>query len=176
LRLFDPQTRLWSIYWAESQNGMLDIPVVGSFDGEKGNFFANDHFSGQDILLQFEWDVTDPTQPLWRQAFSADQGNTWEWNWYMYFSKSDQDVSQQLLKNEQQLMDAIAVGDTAIWLNLLHEDCLIAVEDGKTLSRNELVSSMKPLPVGYNGRIVIIEPSINVMTTRSCLALSMTNT
>ncbi len=75
----------------------------------------------------------------------------------MCFSKSDQDVYQQLVENEQQLMDAIAVGDTAIWLNFLHEDCLIAVEDGKTLSRDELVSSIKPLPAGYNGRIMIIE-------------------
>jgi hypothetical protein len=159
LRLYDPQTRLWSIYWADSQNGILDLSVVGSFDGDKGYFFANDHFNGQEILLQFEWDVTDPSQPVWRQGFSVDRGNTWEWNWYMYFSKSDPDVYQQLVKNEQQLMDAIAAGDTTVWLTFLHEDCLIAVEDGKILSRNELVSSMKPLPAGYNGRIVIIEPT-----------------
>jgi hypothetical protein len=159
LRLFDPHTRLWSIYWADSQNGILDLSVMGSFDGDKGYFFANDHFNGQEILLQFEWDVTDSRRPVWRQGFSVDQGNTWEWNWHMYFSKSDQDVSQQLVKNEQQLMDAIAVGDPTVWLTFLHEDCLIAVEDGKTLSRDELVSSIKPLPAGYNGRIVIIEPT-----------------
>jgi hypothetical protein len=159
LRLFDPQTHLWSIYWADSQNGILDIPVVGSFDGTKGYFFANDHFDGKEILLQFEWDITDPDQPVWKQAFSVDQGNIWEWNWYMYFTKSDQDVYQQLVKNEQQLMDAIALGDTTVWQNFLHEDCLIAVEDGKTLSRKDLVASIKPLPAGYNGRIVIIESS-----------------
>jgi Domain of unknown function (DUF4440) len=159
LRLFDPQTRLWSIYWADSQNGRLDIPVVGSFDGNKGYFYAIDQFNGQEILLQFEWDITNPSQPVWKQAFSVDQGNTWEWNWYMYFTKSDHDLYQQLVKNEQQLMDAIAVGDTTVWQNFLHEDCLIAVEDGKTLSHNELVSSIKPLPAGYNGRIVVIEPN-----------------
>jgi hypothetical protein len=159
LRLFDPQTRLWSIYWAGSQSGILDIPVVGSFDGNKGCFFANDHFNGREILLQFEWDVTDPSQPVWRQGFSVDQGKTWEWNWYMYFSKSDQDVFEQLVKNEQKLIDAIAAGDTTVWLTFLHENCLIAIEDGKTLSRNELVSSMKPLPAGYKGQIAIIEPT-----------------
>ena len=158
LRLFDPQTRLWSIYWADSRTGILDLSVVGSFDGDKGYFFANDHFNGREILLQFEWDATDSSHPVWRQGFSVDQGKTWEWNWYMYFTKTDQEVYQQIVKNEQQLMDAIAVGDTAIWLNFLHEDCLIAVEDGKALSRDELVSSMKPLPAGYDGRIVIIEP------------------
>jgi hypothetical protein len=89
LRLFDPNTRLWSIYWADSQNGILDNPVVGSFDGNKGYFFANDHFSGKEILLQFEWDITNPSQPVWKQAFSVDKGNIWEWNWYMYFTKTE---------------------------------------------------------------------------------------
>ena len=158
LRLFDPQTRLWSIYWANSQSGSLDIPVVGSFDGDKGYFFANDHFDGQEVLLQFEWDITNPSQPVWKQGVSVDQGETREWNWYMYFTKLDQDLDQQILRNKQQLMDAVAAGDTQVWLSYLHEDCLIAVEDGKILSRQELVSSMKPLPAGYNGRIVIIEP------------------
>jgi hypothetical protein len=76
----------------------------------------------------------------------------------MNFTKSSKDVYQQILKKEQQLMDAIAIGDTSVWMDSLHEDCLIAVEDGKTLSRNELVSSIKPLPDGYHGRIAIIEP------------------
>jgi hypothetical protein len=89
LRLFDPSTRLWSIYWTNSQTGILDIPVVGSFDGDKGYFFANDHFNEKEILLQFEWDIINPSQPIWKQAFSVDQGNTWEWNWYMYFTKTE---------------------------------------------------------------------------------------
>ena len=158
LRLFDPQTRLWSIYWANNWSGTLDIPVVGSFEGDKGYFFANDRFDGQDVLLQFEWDIANPGQPVWKQGFSLDQGDTWEWNWYMYFTKLDQDAEEQILRNEQQLMDAIARGDTAVWKNFLHEDCLIAVEDGKLPSRDELLDTMKPLPPGYDGRIVVIEP------------------
>ena len=89
LRLFDPTTRLWSIYWADSRTGILDLSVVGSFEGDKGYFFANDHFNGREILLQFEWDVTNPSQPVWKQGFSVDRGVTWEWNWYMYFTRTE---------------------------------------------------------------------------------------
>jgi hypothetical protein len=32
LRLFDPKTRLWSLYWVASNTGRIDPPVVGSFD------------------------------------------------------------------------------------------------------------------------------------------------
>ena len=31
LRLFSPETRLWSIYWANSDTVVLDVPQVGSF-------------------------------------------------------------------------------------------------------------------------------------------------
>ena len=41
LRLFNPQTRLWSIYWAESKSGILYLPpVVGSFESGVGHFFS----------------------------------------------------------------------------------------------------------------------------------------
>lgn len=89
LRLFNPATRLWSIYWADSHAVTLDAPVVGSFHEGVGEFFAKDHWHGQPILVRFNWDATKPMQPVWSQAFSIDQGNSWEWNWYMYFSRMD---------------------------------------------------------------------------------------
>lgn len=87
LRLFDPKTRLWSIYWADSKIVVLDVPQIGSFDGGIGKFYARDVFAGKDIIVQFNWDKTDPERPVWSQAFSVDNGKTWEWNWYMTFEK-----------------------------------------------------------------------------------------
>jgi hypothetical protein len=89
LRLFNPDTRLWSIYWADSNHGTLDPPVIGSFEKTIGTFYGSDIFEGKNILLQFNWDKTDPGRPVWSQAFSADNGKTWEWNWYMYFVKDE---------------------------------------------------------------------------------------
>ena len=87
LRLFNPATRLWSIYWADSDHGTLDPPVVGSFEHTSGTFYGRDIFDGKNIILQFNWNKIDPQRPVWSQAFSADNGQTWEWNWYMYFVK-----------------------------------------------------------------------------------------
>jgi len=89
LRLFNPKTRLWSIYWADSNLGTLETPVVGSFDGSTGLFYARDTFRGKAILMKFNWDKSDPERPVWSQAFSPDDGQTWEWNWYMYFSRTE---------------------------------------------------------------------------------------
>ena len=90
LRLFNPQTKLWSIYWADSAVVTLDKPVVGSFDAGIGRFFTRDVWEKTPIIMQFEWDKTDPEAPVWSQAFSADEGKTWEWNWYMHLSRADQ--------------------------------------------------------------------------------------
>jgi len=87
VRLFNPKTRLWSIYWADSNTGTLDPPVLGSFEDKIGHFFTKDQFEGKEIIMAFRWDARDPSNPIWSQACSADQGNTWEWNWYMYMSK-----------------------------------------------------------------------------------------
>ncbi|HEY0333582.1 MAG TPA: hypothetical protein VGC74_07710 [Stenotrophomonas sp.] len=80
LRLFDPKTRLWSIYWADGNTGRLDPPVVGSFENQVGHFFARDTYQGKNIIMVFRWDVRNPKRPIWSQAFSADEGKTWEWN------------------------------------------------------------------------------------------------
>jgi hypothetical protein len=84
LRLFDPNTRLWSIYWASTSNVVLDVPQVGSFDGKTGEFLARDVWNETPIIVKFLWDKTAENAPTWSQAFSADEGKTWEWNWYMY--------------------------------------------------------------------------------------------
>src|SRR5215469_9633212 len=31
VRIFDPQTKLWSIYWADSKRGILGAPQIGRF-------------------------------------------------------------------------------------------------------------------------------------------------
>ncbi len=87
VRLFNPKTRLWSIYWADSNEGVLQPAVVGSFENSVGHFFTKDTFNDREILVVFRWDVRNREKPIWSQAFSEDNGKTWEWNWYMYFEK-----------------------------------------------------------------------------------------
>jgi len=65
----------------------LQPPTVGSFEGLIGKFYCKDRFEEQDIIVEFVWDKTDVEHPMWSQAFSADKGETWESNWYMYMKR-----------------------------------------------------------------------------------------
>ena len=85
-RFFDPVKRRWSIYWADSRRpGELDPPVFGTFSGDIGVFEGEDEFEGRPIKVRFIWSGTRTRTPRWEQAFSADDGETWETNWVMDF-------------------------------------------------------------------------------------------
>jgi hypothetical protein len=81
IRTFDPQTRLWRLYWVDSNGGPIDPPVIGYFNNGIGLFFAKDYQVGRPVIVVFKWDKTNAERPVWSQAFSDDNGKTWEWNY-----------------------------------------------------------------------------------------------
>lgn len=81
VRIFNPATRLWSLYWVASDVGVMDPPVVGSFEGTVGRFYCRDVYKGIPVIVVFKWDKTDAENPVWSQAFSTDNGKSWEWNY-----------------------------------------------------------------------------------------------
>lgn len=88
-RFFDPDSGKWSIYWADSRRpGLLDPPVIGSFEDGTGVFEGDDTLDGRPILVRFIWSRVTTPNPRWEQAFSDDGGETWETNWIMDFSRA----------------------------------------------------------------------------------------
>lgn len=80
IRIFDRQTKLWHLYWMASDGQQMDPPLAGSFDHNIGLFFGRDTWKGKPVIVVFKWDKTNPERPRWSQAFSGDNGKTWEWN------------------------------------------------------------------------------------------------
>lgn len=87
LRLFNPQNQEWSIYWSDSQSGLLFPPMIGRFIAGIGEFYAQEVNQGQTVLSRFIWSATMTATPHWEQALSADGGRTWETNWTMDFER-----------------------------------------------------------------------------------------
>jgi hypothetical protein len=87
LRLFDPQSQNWSIYWIDGRNPKLDPPLVGRFTGTNGVFFGDDQHEGRPIRVRFTWTRSGENACHWEQAFSDDNGVQWETNWTMEFER-----------------------------------------------------------------------------------------
>lgn len=90
IRIFDPATELWSIYWMDNISCGMFPPVIGRFDGPRGEFFGEDLCEGVPVRVRFGWTVVSPTEARWEQAFSSDEGRTWETNWIMIFQRNTQ--------------------------------------------------------------------------------------
>ena len=87
LRLFDPATRLWAIYWANSRTGILFPPVFGRFENGEGRFHGDDEHDGRPIKVAYLWTRITPGACRWEQSFSRD-GKEWETNWIMEFTRA----------------------------------------------------------------------------------------
>jgi hypothetical protein len=85
LRLYDPATRLWSIYWSDTKSCRLFPPTIGKFEDGRGAFFGDDVEGGTPVKVRFIW--TPGASPRWEQSMSTDAGATWELNWVMKFTR-----------------------------------------------------------------------------------------
>jgi hypothetical protein len=81
LRLYNPESRQWSLNFSNSAGGTLAPPSIGGFKEGRGEFYADETLAGRPILVRFI--VSDITRDSARfeQAFSDDGGKTWEPNW-----------------------------------------------------------------------------------------------
>lgn len=87
VRLFDTAARRWSNYWINSRDGRLTPPVVGGFDGDRGEFRGRDSDDGREVEVRFVWTRLGADSARWEQAFSLD-GQAWETNWIMEFTRA----------------------------------------------------------------------------------------
>lgn len=89
LRLYNSESRQWSIYWGNRANGTLDSPMIGEFSHGIGEFYNQEMYKGRSISVRFRWTDITATSCRWEQAFSPDGGKTWEINWVMEFTRAD---------------------------------------------------------------------------------------
>ena len=81
LRLYNPATRQWSLNYAGSGDGVLGVPTVGAFQDGRGVFYDRETIGGRQILVRNVWTHLGTRQGRFEQAFSADDGKSWEVNW-----------------------------------------------------------------------------------------------
>lgn len=89
VRAFDVAEQRWHIHWVGARDGVMQPAMVGTFAGMVGTFFADDHHEGRPCRCRFLWRVQGPDRATWEQALSVDDGQIWETNWTMAFTRRD---------------------------------------------------------------------------------------
>jgi hypothetical protein len=87
LRVYNPQSRQWSITYANSASGLSATPMWGAFRDGRGEFYSQETYRDRAIFVRFVFsDLTARSFRL-EQAFSDDGGQTWEANWIASFTR-----------------------------------------------------------------------------------------
>lgn len=77
-------------------------------------------------------------------------------------SPTEQATQRQIEGLAQELLDAITYGRPDVWRRILHPRALVADEDGKVYTKDEMVSEIRPLPAGYEGELRIANPKFSL--------------
>lgn len=89
LRLLDVEKKIWNDFWVNGKSGVLTTPgQTGGFENGVGTFGADDKDGDKPIKVKGVWDRITPTSCRWWQAVSWDDGQTWEENWFMDWTKA----------------------------------------------------------------------------------------
>jgi hypothetical protein len=82
LRMYNPQSHQWSLYWGGATQGGLSLPaVVGEFKDGVGEFYDQEDYQGRMIFVRYRWSQIASNSAHFEQSFSTDGGKTWEVNW-----------------------------------------------------------------------------------------------
>lgn len=80
-RLYDPASRQWNLYVTNRRSGTFGVPNVGGFTNGRGVFYDKETLDGKPITVRFVITPRSADAIHFEQAFSADDGKTWETNW-----------------------------------------------------------------------------------------------
>lgn len=81
LRLYNPESKQWSLNFASSGGGAMAIPAIGEFRNGRGEFYNQETLSGRSIFVKFIIQCQSADVCRFEQSFSGDGGQTWEANW-----------------------------------------------------------------------------------------------
>ena len=94
LRLYNPKSRQWNLYWANSRDGKLGQPMIGEFQNGRGVFYDQEVVNGRTALVRnIYFDIT-PNSYRFEQASSDDGGKTWEPNFTAALTRLEQDADE----------------------------------------------------------------------------------
>ena len=88
LRLFDPKTETWTIYWVDSRNPELRKQVTGAFENGVAELFGEELYQGKTVKMRFVWSHITPSSARWEQAYFDVSASEWETNWVMNFTRA----------------------------------------------------------------------------------------
>jgi hypothetical protein len=87
LHLYNPDTHEWSVWFANEASGTLGVPSVGRFENGRGVLYDREPYHGRTVYVRQVFSNMSAHTFDFEQAFSADNGKTWETNLIIRYTR-----------------------------------------------------------------------------------------
>ena len=87
VRVWLPESEKWADHWTSAANGVVGAPQFGSFIDGDGVFISEAEVDGINWQYRGVWDRITSESCRWHRAVSNDGGNSWDWNWWMEWTR-----------------------------------------------------------------------------------------
>jgi hypothetical protein len=87
IRMWLPEQKKWADHWTSAGNGVVNPPQLGQFIDHEGVFISDETVDGVKWLYRGVWDRITPVSCRWHQSASRDDGKSWDWNWWMEWTR-----------------------------------------------------------------------------------------
>src|SRR5207302_7564388 len=106
LRLYNPKTHQWRLHWANAKKGVLsEAPAFGAFQNGRGEFYDQEVINGKSVFVREIFSDITPNSHRFEQAFSEDQGKTWEPNLIIDLTRTAAEPAAESLSGEDRNRD-----------------------------------------------------------------------
>jgi uncharacterized protein DUF4440/uncharacterized protein DUF3471 len=85
-------------------------------------------------------------------------------------------TQEELVRNTQELFDAVAAGNQAPFKKYYADDALFSDEKGRNMDKEALVKDVQPLPAGFSGTIKIVRPQSRIVGDTAILSYDLDET
>ncbi|MGB0907398.1 MAG: hypothetical protein ACPGVT_07885 [Maricaulaceae bacterium] len=88
VRIWRPELEKWADHWTRADNGVVGAPQLGNFIDGDGVFISDYDVDGVKSQYRGVWDQITSESCRWHQSVSKDGGNSWDWNWWMEWTRT----------------------------------------------------------------------------------------
>lgn len=89
LRAWDAASGTWADWYLSGASpSQIGPPGVGRFENGVGTFLHDEEFEGRPVKVRGIFTSISPSLMQWEQAFSPDDGQSWETNWVMRYTRT----------------------------------------------------------------------------------------
>jgi hypothetical protein len=78
LFLYNPEAKEWSQNYVNSNSGVWEPPLIGSFKNGRGELISQDTFQNKTVLVKGVWSDIKPDSHHFDEYLSRDGGETWQ--------------------------------------------------------------------------------------------------